>query len=89
MNILFHRTFEKDYQILPEPIKRAVVRFIDEVKKANTLREIKDCKKLEGVENGYRVRCGDYRVLFLLIVKDNTVYIRRVLPRGQAYKKHN
>jgi len=44
-----------------------------------------DIKKLQGVENGYRLRVGDLRVLFSM--EDNTIYIDNIIPRGQAYKR--
>ena len=69
-------------------VYKAVAIFINEVKTAETLHNIKHCKKLETFENAYRVRCGEYRILFLFIVKNKTAYLRRVIPRGQAYKKH-
>jgi len=44
-----------------------------------------DIKKLQGIENGYRLRVGDLRVLFSL--EDDTIYIDNIIPRGQAYKR--
>ena len=44
-----------------------------------------DIKKLQGVEDGYRLRVGDLRVLFSM--EDNTIYIDNIIPRGQAYKR--
>ncbi len=32
-----------------------------------------DIKKLQGIENGYRLRVGDFRVLFS--IEDDTIYI--------------
>lgn len=41
-----------------------------------------DVKKLQG-KNGYRLRVGDYRVIF---DKDgNVIYVERVHNRGQVY----
>lgn len=44
-----------------------------------------DIKKLQGVEDGYRLRVGDLRVLFSM--EDNKIYIDNIIPRGQAYKR--
>lgn len=44
-----------------------------------------DIKKLQGIENGYRLRVGDFRVLFS--IEDDTIYIDNIIPRGQAYKR--
>jgi mRNA interferase RelE/StbE len=43
-----------------------------------------DVKKLQGCKNAYRLRVGDYRILFDI---DGEIEITDVLPRGTAYKK--
>ena len=44
-----------------------------------------DVKKLQGIENGYRLRVGNLRVLFS--IDKNNICIDNIYPRGQAYKK--
>ena len=44
-----------------------------------------DIKKLQGIDNGYRLRVGDLRVLFTL--EENVIYIEKILPRGEVYKR--
>ena len=44
-----------------------------------------DIKKLQGTENGYRLRAGDLRVLFSM--ENDIAYIDNIIPRGQAYKR--
>ena len=46
---------------------------------------IGDVKKLNGLETDYRLRVGDIRVLFS--IEDDTITIKDILPRGQAYKR--
>ena len=46
---------------------------------------IGDVKKLNGLETDYRLRVGDLRVLFS--IEDDTITIKDILPRGQAYKR--
>lgn len=43
-----------------------------------------DVKKLQGRE-GYRLRIGDYRVIF--DKNGNIIYIERIENRGQVYKE--
>lgn len=43
-----------------------------------------DVKKLKG-ESGYRLRIGDYRVIFDKL--GNVLYIEKIDNRGQVYKK--
>ena len=42
-----------------------------------------DVKRLQG-QNGYRLRVGDYRVIFYFL--GNILYIEKILNRGQVYK---
>ena len=44
-----------------------------------------DVKKLQGLQNDYRLRVGDLRVLFS--ISDDTITVKDILPRGQAYKR--
>ena len=44
-----------------------------------------DVKKLQGLQNDYRLRVGDLRVLFF--ISENTSTLNDILPRGQAYKR--
>jgi len=45
-----------------------------------------DIKKLLGYENHYRLRVGDFRILFEL-AKPRTIRVYDVLHRRKAYKK--
>lgn len=45
-----------------------------------------DIKKLRGYRNHYRIRVGDYRILFEL-VKPRKVIVYAILPRKRAFKK--
>jgi len=44
-----------------------------------------DIKKLKGIDEGYRLRVGDLRVLFSM--ENDKIYIDNIIPRGQAYKR--
>ena len=51
-----------------------------------------DIKPLKNFEvegyKGYRLRLGDYRVLFGINWKDKIIYISRIEPRERAYKRN-
>ncbi|CAK7080791.1 MAG: hypothetical protein ENTA_01519 [Enterocloster clostridioformis] len=44
-----------------------------------------DIKRLTGLENEYRLRVGDLRVLFM--VENDIITVNDIRPRGQAYKR--
>ena len=86
MKIQYSRQFAKDARKLPQHIKTAIKELVIHFENAQSLFEIRDCKPLEGVRNGFRIRRGDYRIILSLIIQDDTVMLLRVLPRGQVYK---
>lgn len=48
------------------------------------LKEISNLKKLQGDDNAYRIRVGDYRIGFFL--EDDTITFVRVLHRREFYR---
>jgi len=44
------------------------------------------CHKLRGVERAYRIRVGDYRVVYQVDVKAEVVIIYHVRHWGKAYR---
>jgi mRNA interferase RelE/StbE len=42
-------------------------------------------KKLSGVDNLYRLRVGDYRVLFTPELERGIINIEKILPRSDVY----
>ena len=45
------------------------------------------CRKLRGSERDYRIRVGDYRVVYQVDVKAKVVTIYHVRHRREAYRK--
>ena len=54
------------------------------IKAIHLLPEIGDVKKLQGID-GYRLRVGDYRILFHYQTFE-VLYIEKIDNRGQVYK---
>lgn len=46
-----------------------------------------DMKKLEGMENGYRIRIGNIRITYELFLNDLLIKVRYIGFRGRAYKE--
>ena len=88
MKIEITRQFVKDLKTLPQKIQQKVAETYNNVAKATGIHEILHCKKLEGSMYHYRIRVGDYRILFLVTITADTIIFKRVVPRGGAYKKH-
>ena len=45
------------------------------------------CRKLRGSERNYRIRVGDYRVIYQVDVKTKVIIIFHVRHRKEAYHK--
>jgi mRNA interferase RelE/StbE len=81
----FEASFEKDLKKLKDKtILSAVKEIIIEVKRAKSVHEIKNVKKLKGYDMFYRIRFGMYRIG--LEIKDNTVIFTRCLHRKDMYR---
>ena len=77
MKIGFTKTADKQIKALDENTRQRVIIGIEGIPRD-------DIKKLRGLTNGYRLRVGEYRVLFKLARE--LITITAVLPRGEAYK---
>jgi len=45
------------------------------------------CGKLKGEEDLYRIRSGDYRIIYTVKNKEVTVLVLRIAHRKEAYKR--
>ncbi len=78
MQIEYSKNTAKYINAADKPTKRRLKEAIEKI-------PFGDIKKLQGIDNGYRLRVGDLRVLFS--IEDDTIYIDNIIPRGQAYKR--
>lgn len=89
MKVKFSNAFIKASKKLSGKMLDSLKRTITEVKTAEDIKDITDCKKLIGYHRIYRIRIGDYRALFTLefeIIGD-TVFFQYLISRGEAYGK--
>ena len=89
MNVEYSKDFEKSVKKLSGKMLDSVRGVISEVKNAESIKDITDCKKLVGYRNVYRIRIGDYRAFFTFHVEiiNDTVIFRYLVSRGEAYAK--
>jgi mRNA interferase RelE/StbE len=70
---------EKDLRPLPKPMVQRVLERIDMLKDAPFTHQ---SIKLSGAEELYRVRVGDYRIIYAVDVKARLITIHYVRHRG-------
>ena len=76
---------EKDLDRVPSDVLRRVDAKLIALKRNPRLRGV---VKLEGRQGqGWRVRVGDYRILYTIDDEARIVSVYRISPRGSAYKR--
>lgn len=78
MRIEYEKEAAKHINKMDKPTKQRVKKAIEKLPSGDVI-------KLQGLTDDYRLRVGDLRVLFS--VQNDTIIIKDVLPRGQAYKR--
>ena len=78
--IEFSKSAVKDYKHLPIHYKILIDIALDKLSKGGNL----DIKPIKGEKNTFRIRVGQYRILYLRII--NTLLITRIAHRQNIYK---
>ena len=85
------------YQIIvPKPVQKQLDDLPDNlynrtIKKIMALKENprpRGCVKLKGYENEYRIRIGDYRLIYEILDEELVVLLLHCKPRKDIYRKH-
>jgi mRNA-degrading endonuclease RelE of RelBE toxin-antitoxin system len=87
MKVEYSRQFVKVAYKLTGKYKISLQRIIAEVKQANDVADITDCVRMVGFQNSYRIKMGDYRLIFIIRVVDQVVLFELLLSRGEIYRK--
>ncbi len=89
MNVEYSKSFVKAVKKLSGKDLQSVSNVIQEVKNAQTITEITDCKRLVNYDNVYRIRIGGYRAFFTFHIEivGDIVTFQYLVSRGQAYTK--
>ena len=81
--ILFARSARKELEALPESLSARIVMRIEALA---TNPRPRGCRKLRGSENLWRLRLGDYRVIYAIDDSKRLVDINAVRHRRYAYR---
>ena len=85
MQVEFRKTFKQDLKSLKDgKVLKRIQKVVEEVELAKALSEIRNVKLLQGHEDFYRIRVGDYRIG--LFVEEETVAFVRILHRKEVYR---
>ncbi len=78
MNIEYSKRSVKAINGMDKPTKQRIRTAIEAIPKG-------DIKPLKGISGSYRLRVGDWRIIFSYPA-ENTVLIEKIAPRGEVYK---
>jgi len=82
-NLCWKESVHKDLRRLPASIIPKIIKKVESLP-ANPIPV--DSKKLRDTEHSYRVRVGDYRIIYQVNSSDKEVLVCRVRHRKDAYK---
>jgi mRNA interferase RelE/StbE len=82
-SITFARSARKELESLPNSL---IIRIFSKIESLNTEPRPDGCRKLQGFTNLWRIRIGDYRVIFSIDDKAKLVDIIAVRHRSEAYE---
>lgn len=66
--------------------KEITKRILEKIEKLCTNPFLQDCKRVEGrAEKVFRIRIGDYRVLYIILKEENKLLVSSIDKRERAY----
>lgn len=77
MIIQYSKHATKSIKTIPSPMKDRIKIGIEKIPSG-------DIKMLVGYTNMFRLRIGDYRIIYK--ITSDGIYVQDILPRGKAYK---
>ena len=77
MDIKYSKQSLKNIKAIPNPMKERIKTGIEKIPRG-------DIKTLVGYSNMFRLRVGNYRIIYKIIT--DGIYIECIFPRGEAYK---
>ena len=85
MKIYFSKKAAKEFRHLPPKLKQRVKEMIITLYETPFPRGV---KKLKGFPNTYRLRVGDYRIIYKILWEKNEIWILRIAHRREVYKHY-
>lgn len=82
--VIFKPSVEKDLRLLPQSVVTRIFKHIEALKDAPFPRQ---SIKLAGAEQLYRVRIGDYRMIYSVDKNNRQVIIHYVRHRRDVYRQ--
>lgn len=80
------RLFKKTYRQLEALDKEVARRILEKLRELEENPFPKGVLKLQGLKDSYRIRVGDYRILYTILYKEKIILVFRIEHRRGAYQ---
>ena len=77
------KSAERELGSLPKKVQTNITK---QVKALAHFPDVRDCKKISGYTDTFRLRVGSYRVLFKIYSDENAIVVNKIGHRGRVYK---
>ena len=81
--VLLERRAERDLKKLSQAM---FYRVIPQIKELSENPRPSGCRKITGSKNDWRIRIGDYRIIYEIDEKEKAVKVMRIKHRREVYK---
>ncbi|HKL81469.1 MAG TPA: type II toxin-antitoxin system RelE/ParE family toxin [Desulfobacter sp.] len=87
MNLLYAKKFSKDLEGVENnaKLKQHLLKLLEQMKQTDSLTGLNGVRKIQGYENYYRIRIGDYRLG--IKATENGIELLRLLHRKDIYRR--
>jgi mRNA interferase RelE/StbE len=69
----------------PQHVQKRIGEALDALRESFAPVKLFDVKKLKGLEDTFRIRIGDWRMIYEFRRKESTIVVLDIAPRGKAY----
>ena len=84
-DVTIAQSAQKSSKKLPEHFKRRIVELLLILRENPVPAEYYDVKKLKGIADTYRIRIGDFRIVYEISWDNTAVNVLYIGPRESAY----
>ncbi len=83
--VILTKKATKGLEKAPDHIRKKTIEAIDALQESFAPVKLFDVKKLKGLEDTFRIRMGDWRIVYELRRRETTIIVYEISPRGRAY----
>ena len=84
-SVVFQKSAFKEYGKLNKTIKKKIDEAL-EILSFHPMTDLLDIKKMRGIEGFYRIRVGEYRMIYTIVKTRLLITVIRIGHRGDVYR---